>query len=168
VHTPTAAVGVRGTRFFTSFSEGITKAVFAEGYGYGFARNLSEQIANVAAGQALTVTSADTAPSVQPATDAQIRQLIQETAPANLEGSQLIESQIHDTGASIISHPAHNWFTGTGTFSLGDPKGGRGHYFDLTTHQENQNAQLKDVQEQEAEAAKESQGGGGGDGGGGC
>lgn len=168
VHTPTAAVGVRGTRFFTAHIEGVTRAVFAEGYGYGFARNLPDQVKDVAAGQALTVTSADTAPAVEAATDAQIRQLTKETAPAGMERSQEIESQIQDTGARIISHPAHNWFTATGNFSLTDQRGGRGHYFDLTTRQESQGNQLKDLKEQEAEAEKENQGGKGGSGGGGC
>ncbi len=66
VRTPTAVVGVRGTEFITYHQQDISGAVFKEGSGYCYSRNLPDAIRFIQAGQAMTVASAYRPPAIRP------------------------------------------------------------------------------------------------------
>lgn len=79
IHTPTAVVGVRGTRFFTYFADDIMGAATLEGTVYVFSRNLPDEVRVMGPGMAVVVASADDIPDVRPATDQELQQHIDDT-----------------------------------------------------------------------------------------
>lgn len=82
VKTPSAVIGVRGTDFFTYYLKGISGAIFQEGNGYGYNVNKPEDVKTILAGQAMVVASPDKAPVIKRATEAEIKQHINDTSPS--------------------------------------------------------------------------------------
>lgn len=69
MHTPTAVCGVRGTNFFTWYSQGTSGVAVKEGTVYNYAANKPTEVKEVRAGQSSIVVSADEDPVVGAATD---------------------------------------------------------------------------------------------------
>jgi FecR-like protein len=86
VHTPTAVCGVRGTDYFSSYQAGASHFVFKEGSGYGYNVNRPDQVLLVSAGQAMSLTGADQAPIIRPATDAEMQQHSEDTDAGKPDG----------------------------------------------------------------------------------
>lgn len=82
VHTPTAVCGVRGTNFFVFHQAGRSGAIFKEGEGYGYSRNVPGKVVTIKAGQMMMVVSADKPPTVRLATAVEIEQHTSDTAPS--------------------------------------------------------------------------------------
>jgi len=82
VHTPTFAVGVRGTDFFTYYQRELKGAIFIEGRGYGYSLNLPDVIREITVGQAMVVVSPDIPPTIRPATPVEIQKHTKDTAPS--------------------------------------------------------------------------------------
>ncbi|WP_166404908.1 FecR family protein [Desulfonema ishimotonii] len=83
VQTPTAIIGVRGTRFFTYHQAGISGAMFMEGKGYCYSLSRPDRIAAIIAGQAMTVANARTPPVLRPISAMEIQRNLRETTPQN-------------------------------------------------------------------------------------
>lgn len=81
VRTPNVVVGVRGTNFFASFLEGISRSFFKLGQGYVFSLNKPDVIMKIQAGQAMLAADPNQPPVIRQATEAEIRKEEQETAP---------------------------------------------------------------------------------------
>ena len=81
VHTPTAVCGGRGTDFFTWHKDGVSGSAFKEGQGYIYPQNRPDFLKNIGTGQAVTISAADAAPVIQPATDIELQQHLDDTAP---------------------------------------------------------------------------------------
>ncbi|MBI9082520.1 MAG: FecR domain-containing protein [Desulfobacterales bacterium] len=72
IHTPTAVAGVRGTDFFTWYSDGQSGAAVKEGTVYTYAANRPNQVKTVRKGQSSIVVSADEDPVIGTATDEEL------------------------------------------------------------------------------------------------
>ena len=69
IHTPTAVCGVRGTNFFTWFTEGRSGAAVKEGTVYSYSAAKPAEVREVNAGESMIVVSKEGPPVVRPATD---------------------------------------------------------------------------------------------------
>ncbi|MGD2126553.1 MAG: FecR family protein [Desulfobacteraceae bacterium] len=83
VHTPTAVCGVRGTNFFTWYTNGVSGAAFQEGQGYGYSVGQPEAVMQINAGERMLVLGPGQRPIVMFATDFELQQHWMETAPAD-------------------------------------------------------------------------------------
>ena len=81
VHTPFAVVGVKGTNFFTFHSRLGSGAIFKEGVGYCYAKNMPERRVFVRAGQKVFIPSPNVPPKVGPASKTEIKKFESQTAP---------------------------------------------------------------------------------------
>ena len=100
VHTPTAVMGVRGTNFFTYYLKGVSGAIFQEGTGYGYNINKPEEVKTIGAGQAMLVVRPDKAPVIRPATEVEINQHINDTAPSE-KPEKKVEGELPGTSEIV-------------------------------------------------------------------
>ncbi|RZB30238.1 MAG: hypothetical protein SRB1_02518 [Desulfobacteraceae bacterium Eth-SRB1] len=85
VQTPTAVCGVRGTNFFVFHQRNTSGAIFKKGSGYGYSVNRPDVVKTIKAGQAMIVISPDQPPVIKPATDIELQQHTEDTAPSEEE-----------------------------------------------------------------------------------
>lgn len=88
MHTPTAIVGVRGTTLISYYINGVSGAVFKEGTGYGYNRNMPKDIRTIAAGQAMLVIAPNQRPLIKAATSVEIEKHITDTTPSKEKGKE--------------------------------------------------------------------------------
>ena len=108
VHTPTFAVGVRDTEFFTYYQKELKGAIFIKGRGYGYSLNLPDVIKEITVGQAMVVVSPDIPPTIRPATPVEIQKHTKDTAPSEKSeevteapaGEALYESDVGSSEAA--------------------------------------------------------------------
>lgn len=82
VHTPTSIAGVRGTILISFYINGVSGAVFKDGSGYGYNRNMPSDVKIIPSGQGMVVTAPNQPPIVKPATSVEIEKHIGDTTPA--------------------------------------------------------------------------------------
>ena len=83
VHTETAASGVRGTQFFVSFYNGVTRVVIQEGAVYGYNLKMPDNVQTMNPGQAMMVAGAAQAPVKTPVSPSELKALQQATDPGS-------------------------------------------------------------------------------------
>ena len=82
VHTPTAVVGVRGTKFFAYHQDGTSGALFAEGNGYIYSKGRPDAVKSIASGQMMVVTNVNKPPVAREATAGELNKFMKDTTPA--------------------------------------------------------------------------------------
>ncbi len=79
VHTPTSVCGVRGTTFFSSYENGISGSLFAEGSGYMYSRGRPGERKTVTPGIWMFVANAHSLPSARHATPGEMNKFFRDT-----------------------------------------------------------------------------------------
>jgi len=95
----------------------MSGAIFKEGRGYGYSVGRPGEVKMIKAGQAMIVISPDQPPVIKPATDLEIEQLVEDTAPPE-EGEAESEPGSEpepntDTGANTTTTGTRATTTGT-------------------------------------------------------
>ncbi|MBW2031359.1 MAG: FecR domain-containing protein [Deltaproteobacteria bacterium] len=86
VHTPTAVCGVRGTDFFVYYENKVSGAIFIQGRGFAYSKDVPHEVVVIEAGQEMKVPSAKETPRVSPAMSRDIERFKKEThVPAQKE-----------------------------------------------------------------------------------
>ncbi|MBW2650982.1 MAG: FecR domain-containing protein, partial [Deltaproteobacteria bacterium] len=96
IHTPIAICGVRGTDFFAYHEQEVSGAVFVEGKGYAYSRDVPNEVVTLTAGQQMTARTGREAPKVAPARSKDIERFKKATwsrAKIDREHQKVKESQ---------------------------------------------------------------------------
>jgi len=96
IHTPIAICGVRGTDFFAYHEQKVSGAVFVEGKGYAYSRDVPNEVVTLTAGQQMTARTGREAPKVAPARSKDIERFKKATrsrAKIDREPQKVKESQ---------------------------------------------------------------------------
>jgi len=100
VRTPTSVCGVRGTDFFAWYVKGQSGAAFREGTGYGYSINRPDEVKTIDTGQAMIVISPDEPPVIKPATDIELEQHLDDTAPTEEGEEEAAEEEVVEEEAA--------------------------------------------------------------------